>query len=172
MGRQQGRLAQRRRIRASRKGRACLLEPARRVCVGAEVDLVETHDRGLAERGRIRIEIGLQVGVGCRVLRDGFLEQHVELLADAAFDHGIVTVQAKRNALAVQDLVAHVGIDQSVQLGRARRPAPGALELRGQQVDVGLAHDDAAFAVVVRRHAPVVSEQGQPEQQEVQQRLT
>ena len=172
VGRQQRRLAQRRRIGAARQGCACLLEPARRIRIGAEIELVEAHDCRLAKRGGIRIEVGLQVRIGRGLLRDGFLEQHVELLPDTALDHRIVTVEAERDALAVQDLVAYVGVHQPVQLDRAGRPVPGALELGNQQVDLGLADDDSMLTVVVGSDATVIQEECETQQQEVQQRFT
>jgi hypothetical protein len=60
----------------------------------------------------------------------------------------------------------------SVEFLRRRRPVPGRLELRGEDVDLRLADHDPATAVVLGRSAPEIDEKGQAEQQEVQQGFT
>ena len=84
-------------------------------------------------------QIGGEVRVGRRVARQLLLGNDLELLAHAALDHRVVAVESQRHALAVQDLVAHVGVDQTGQFLLGRRPAPARLVLARDAVDHRLA---------------------------------
>src|SRR4030081_1108535 len=77
------------------------------------------------EAFRIGREIGgkLVIGwLGC----GHFLRQKFHLLPHAAAYDDIAAVQAGRSALAVEDLVADVVLDQALQFLLARRPPPGS----------------------------------------------
>ena len=41
----------------------------------------------------------------------------LDLLADPAFDDDVVTIQSEPHTFAIQDLIAHVCVDQVTQLG-------------------------------------------------------
>jgi hypothetical protein len=57
--------------------------------------------------------------------------------------HGIYSLETERRRLAIEDLVAHVVVDQAVELARRRRALPGAREADREVLDLPGADDDA-----------------------------
>ena len=99
------------------------------------------------------------------------LGEELHLLADAAADDGVVAVEPERRALAIEDFVANIVVDEAPELFRARRALPGAGEATGQILDLRRGDDDLAPAPLPFWRPDEEAEQSRPEDQELQQRL-
>ena len=136
-----------------------------------EIQLFEAHERRPGELLRVCVQIGRELGVGRSGALTGFLGHDLEFLANAPLDDRIVTIQSKRLALAVKDLVTDVVVDESGKLLRGRRSIPRRLKASAEFIDLCLADDNASLGAAVRCDTPVVDEQCEPDEQEMQQRL-
>ena len=168
--RQHGRLPEPRRVAAALCGCARRLQHRSR-CRGGEVDLLEADRARPGETFGVLFQIGGQVRIGGCVARPLLLGDHLELLPHAPLDDRVVAVQSQRHALAVEDLVAHVGVHQPGQFLLGRRPAPARAVLERHAVDHRLRDDDARAGLVRRRQPAIGHEQQQADQQKVQDRF-
>jgi hypothetical protein len=133
--------------------------------------LFETDERRSRELLRVRVQIGRELGVGRSGALTGFLGHDLEFLPNAPLDHRVVAIQSKRLALAVEDLVADVAVDQPRQFLRRRWTIPRRLKTSTEVIDLRLADDNASLRAYARRNTSVVEEQCQADEQEMHQRL-
>src|SRR6186713_575678 len=121
----------------------------------------------------MRLHIGPEILIG-RLRPVILLRDQFEFLADPALDDGVVLVEAERHALAVENFVTDIDVDERLELGLRRRAAPGRLVLAYQGVHLSLADDDAPGVALPRRRLAEQQEQQeqrQPDQQEMQKGL-
>ena len=154
--------------RRGRGPRPCRVRPAG---VGREVQVPQgdAGRRGITRRVPC-VERPQRRLAGFRHER-GVLLQEAELLHHAPPHDLVAAVETQGHALAVEDLLFDVALDQVIQLGRSRRPAELPLVAGGQAAHVRRADGDP----VLLRSAvqqPAAQEDEQAEPQEVEERLT
>ena len=121
------------------------------------------------------------LGIGCQIGRELFfgclggsrvLGEKFHFLPHAAANDHIVAVEARRPAFAIENLLADVILDESLQLLFGRRPPPSASESVREVGNARFRNDDlrGSLGVLLADHAEE-AEQGGPQHEEMQQRL-
>ena len=90
----------------------------------------------------MRVEIGLQVGIGGRDRVGAGIGHELDLLLQPPPDDGVALVEPERQRLANVDLFLHIGVDQPLELVGRGRPLPGLGEDGGKLFDLGRCDDD------------------------------
>ena len=117
------------------------------------------------------LQIGRQDRIGRRDIGALLLGHHLDLLADAALDDGVILPKPLCHPLAIKDFVAHPGIDQAGQFLVSRRPAPQRRILAAQFGHIALTDGNRLPPEIAGADDPVEQEQRQADKEKVQERF-
>jgi hypothetical protein len=101
------------------------------------------------------------------------LSEEFHLLSYAPTNDDVISVQAGRSALAIEDLLPNVVLDKTLQFLLGRRTSPRAGKALREGRDARRGDDDFGGSlcfVLLAEHAEE-AEEGRPEQEELEQRL-
>src|ERR1700687_4872181 len=171
---QHGRLTQFPRLGASRHRNArrsnCALD-IRRSPLVVEEDLLEAHRRRQEEAAGVLGHVGPEVRIGWLFACTLLFHNDLELLANTPLYQRVVAIETERQPLPIENLVAHVGVDESRELLVARLPDPARFVLARYLVDHRLADHDARASPIRRCNLSIHDEERDADQQKVKNRL-